>query len=538
MKKKEQEPIYKKLLRLSADDRLSAAILLPLSVFLLDLGVLSLKWRMVHDSPLFHYVSFLSQRHNYVIYKDVFETSMPGIFVFHSFITKVFGYSASAFRAVDIVWLAILLAVTWQIMKPLGKRVAWGSVVLFGLSYFQLGPMVSLQRDYIGILPVCLAVLLVTATSGGHPYRYWKSFIAGFLFGLSATIKPHLAIGLPLVLFFLWRETADNSKPSTAKRSLSGLYICLAAIMGFAIPLLTCFFWLWRNGALPYFLEMASTYLPLHLGLTYGHRAISGTDRIIYLIRSFKELGGLHIWLLPGFFGFFLAVFDLKLPRREKNLIYLLAGLTALYSIYPVFAGQFWGYHWMPFQYFVILFASLALLRIPEQLYTLRKRLFPIIILGLSVFLALDSPVSFSGQLLHIPEIYPPVAWENGRVDEITGFLKSKLKPGDRVQPLDWTGGAVHAMLLSKAQAATPYIYDYHFYHHISTPYIQKLRQHFINKFIEVMPRFVIEVDTDKPWVSGPNTTRDFKELQNILETYYSITYKGNGYNILELRKP
>jgi hypothetical protein len=533
---KKQQPlsIYEKLRRLSADDRLSYALLVPLSVYLFDVGLLSLKWRMVHDSPLFHYVAFLVDKKHLVLYKDVFETSMPGIFAFHLFIVKLFGYGDVAFRMLDITWLALLLAVTWRFMKPLGKRVAWASIVLFGVSYFQRGPMISLQRDYIGILPISVAVLLATALDHGGVYRYGKAFVIGLLFGLSATIKPHLAIGLPLVLFFLWRKTDERH---TAPTMAEGAYICLAAALGFAIPVIICLIWLWQSGALPYFLEMVSSYLPLHLGLTYEHKTVFGQDRIMYLIRSYKQLGGLHIWLLPGFIGFYLAMFDLKLSSGERNLIYLLSGLAGLYSIYPVFAGQFWEYHWMPFQYFVILFSALALLRLPEQDQARFRRLFPVGVLILAALLALDTPVDSSGKLLKVPEIYPPVAWEGGRVDKIADFLKSNLEPGDRVQPLDWTGGAVQAMLLSKACAATPYIYDYHFYHHISEPYIQLLRRRFIDSLSKTKPRFIIDVNTQKPWVSGRDTTKEFKELKSLLKKHYKVAVKGDGYKIYKIRK-
>ncbi len=102
---------------------------------------------------------------------------------------------------------------------------------------------------------------------------------------------------------------------------------------------------------------------------------------------------------------------------------------------------------------------------------------------------------------------------KDGRVDEIAAFLQSNFKPGDLVQPLDWTGGAVHAMLIARAQLATRFVYDFHFYHHISSPYIQGLRGQFIESMKETRPRFVIQITADdKPWVSGPDTTREFRK--------------------------
>ena len=127
------------------DDLVAFALLLPLTFLFTAEVTLSLKWRMVHDTPLLHYVAFLVDRFDSVVYRDVFETSMPGTFLFHLAIGKVVGYGDAGFRAIDLAWLGTLLAVTWLLMARFGQRVAWGSTVLFGLSYFQYGPSMSLQ---------------------------------------------------------------------------------------------------------------------------------------------------------------------------------------------------------------------------------------------------------------------------------------------------------------------------------------------------------------------------------------------------------
>lgn len=104
------------------------------------------------------------------------------------------------------------------------------------------------------------------------------------------------------------------------------------------------------------------------------------------------------------------------------------------------------------------------------------------------------------------------------------------------MQPLDWAGGAVHALLLSKARLATRFIYDFHFYHHVSNPYIQNLRREFVRDLEMRRPRFVVEiVGEDKPWVSGTDTTREFPALRSLLARDYRTACQGNGYVIYEL---
>lgn len=102
-----------------------------LIIFLAELA-LSLNWRMEHDTPLLHYVAFLIDQHDFVPYKDVFETSMPGTFLFHLAIGKTLGYGDTAFRVVDIAYLMLLLTATWFLVRPImGPLPALISPLLF-----------------------------------------------------------------------------------------------------------------------------------------------------------------------------------------------------------------------------------------------------------------------------------------------------------------------------------------------------------------------------------------------------------------------
>ncbi len=128
------------------------------------------------------------------------------------------------------------------------------------------------------------------------------------------------------------------------------------------------------------------------------------------------------------------------------------------------------------------------------------------------------------------------VSTSTDRAGEISRFLERNLKPGEAVQPLDWTGGALLAMLQTRAPLATSYVFDFYFYHHVSHPYIQSLRSDFMNQLREVSPRFIIEVTAiDKPWVTGEDTSRDFPELRAFLDERYFITIEREDYIIYEL---
>ena len=90
-------------------------------------------------------------------------------------------------------------------------------------------------------------------------------------------------------------------------------------------------------------------------------------------------------------------------------------------------------------------------------------------------------------------------------------------------------------MLEARAHLATPYVFDFYFYHHVSTPYIRGLRADFMKDLKQSSPRFIVEVTAiDKPWVTGGDTSRDFPELRAFLAANYSVAVRKDDYIIYE----
>ena len=99
------------------------------------------------------------------------------------------------------------------------------------------------------------------------------------------------------------------------------------------------------------------------------------------------------------------------------------------------------------------------------------------------------------------------------------------------VQSLDWVeGGSIHAMLLAEAKLATRFPYGANFYHHISSPIIQGMRESFINQLRKAPPRFIIEDERHDQWYSGIDSTHEFLELSEIVDNEYTVAYEGDGY--------
>lgn len=500
-------------------DRGIAVALITLSVLFAMEWLLSLQWRMVHDSPLNHYVAFLWQRFGMFPYRDVFEVQMPGTFLFHRTIGTLLGYGDMAFRVTDLAWLTAIQWLTWKVLRRFGREAAWAGVILFGLSYLQHGPSMSLQKDYLGVLPVMAAVLL--AASGTRRPEL-RGLGIGALFGVAACFKPHLSLGLPVVLFFLMRQGALPR--------IRVLRLLALGAAGWALPVAGAGAWVWWNDALPEFRDILGSYLPLYLELTVNHQTASGWPRVGYLFWQFKELGGQGLWLLPAGFALHRVVRDDGMNPETRRLAYLLGALTVVYAVYPLPAGQFFQYHWMPFQFFVI---ALACLSLQPHSGKVPDRLFPVAALALAAFVSLHLPADLPRQLLG----QGPKPPQGGRADEIAQFLRAHLKPGDTVQPLDWTGGSVHGMLLAEAQLATRFLYDYQFHHHVSHPEIQALRRRFLAEFRNRPPRFVIDVESGRAWVFGEDTSVRFPELERILQEGYVAVFHGDGYRILARRE-
>jgi hypothetical protein len=257
-------------------------------------------------------------------------------------------------------------------------------------------------------------------------------------------------------------------------------------------------------------------------------------ERMAYLLNQVWGLGGHALWLIPATFGIYL---------NQNRQTYLLASLALIYALYPALTGQFFPYHYIPFIYTIILIASLSLSS-NYQLPITNPSMAPLAPLRAS----LQSPISLILLTTILLTVRPSqtflrqlqgkdIATSSERSAEIADFLAENLEPGDQVQPLDWTGGTLLAMLETRAPIATSYVFDFYFYHHISNPYIQSLRADFMTQLQESKPRFIIEVTAiDKPWVTGEDTSRDFPELRKFLNENYSVTIEHEDYIIYEIR--
>ena len=499
--------------------RITTIALILLAALLIAQAAFSLQWPIAHDAAPLLYEAFLMQN-GQVPYKDFFDFQMPGSFFAYSIIGIVSNFGPLRIRILDLILLAAILITTYFAMRRFGKFTALAAPILFALKYLQGGPNLSLQREYIVLIFISLSIWIGVSDS----LTFRKRLMLGLLYGLAATLKPHAALGLlPFLLF----DIADLKQRRELTLSSLAKQIIFPITLGFAIPISLITLYLAITNSLSPLIDIILNYVPLYTQIN-GEMAITPSgERMAYLLNQAWGLGGNALWLIPAAFGIYL--------NRNRQ-TYLLASLALIYAIYPALTGQFFPYHYIPFIYTIILVASLALSvegqksKVPT--FDFRLSTLAIVTL-LLVTLATVRPSQTVIRQLEGKDI----AIAADRAAQISTFLEKNLEPGDQVQPLDWTGGSLLAMLENRAPIATSYVFDFYFYHHVSNPYIQSLRADFMTQLQESKPRFIIEVTAiDKPWVSGEDTTRDFPELRAFLNEYYSVTMEKEDYIIYERR--
>ena len=333
-------------------------LLILLAALLIVQAGFSTQWPITHDEAPLLYEAFLMQSEGRVPYRDIFDFQMPGSFAAYYLLGRLSGFSGYfRLRILDLGILAALLTITFLhvVRGGFGKPAAFAAALLFGLKYLQGGAYMSLQREYLLLIFIALAILINMRDVLTFKHR----LLIGFFFGLAAVIKPHAAIGLIPILLFDITDMLQRRKLTLLNAATISI---LPASAGFAIPVFMVLAWLAFTGALTPFLDIARNYWPLYAQVNGQMEITAQSTRIPFLLTQSLKLGGHAIWLLPALIGIYLV------PQQQKRQAYLLASLALCYAIYPAFSGQFFEYHYIPFVYFIVLLASLTLVSHTESL--------------------------------------------------------------------------------------------------------------------------------------------------------------------------
>ncbi len=487
-------------------------------LFLIIVGQ-SVTWPVVDDLAYLQYCGYLFAEHGLIPYKDFYDFQMPGTHLLFSALVWVVGVSALKWRLLDIVLTSLLLITTvlWM-KKKFNWQVALFGSQLIGYMYFSFGPNWSMQRDFIMLLPISLALVLLAAVK--HKSLYRTCWCIGLLFGLSAAIKPQAAIGLPLVLFMAELEVRE--KDASPKVSfLRLIYLSLSGFSGFLLPLALMFLWLYYTESLYPFLDIWTNYLPCYNSLLGWDVCESIYERIAFTSKNYVKFGGYGILIAPLTLSLYFTLFFSSASRSQKRWALFLTALAFVYSINVAMAGKFFPYHWLPVFYFFILVASLCIAALGQEMRTSAK-IFPIMVLLISSAI-LFRPSGFALR----PLIGHPVSIERD-LDRLVGCLTTGDSTPRSLQVLAHNGTAHRAAILSKSIAGSRFLTDTIFYVNEQSPTVQELRQRFLKEILAKKPEFILEGGCQV----RSKTSDGFPELQRTIRENYSIVCEKGEFKV------
>jgi hypothetical protein len=460
---------------------------------------LSLPWPLVHDAPIMHYVA---QRiaDGAVPYRDLFDMNQPGAHLVHGAVVRVFGDGDLAWRLFDLGWLALTCATLARLAWSWGTTAAAGAAALFGTYHLAGGAWQAGQRDFLLCVFLLGAATAIVPWLEQTPGSSWRPGLAGLLLGAGITLKPHAALfagALGAMVFVVARRRR------AVPRALA-LYAAGAGVAPLAVLA-----WLHARGGLGAWWNTVVSYLiPLYSRL---HRP---DDWGFWRVEVWLALGAAVALSLAA------AVWYGRFAWRHT-----IAGLGLVYGVVH-FVGQRkgWEYHLYPLAAFAAVLAFSEM----EALLARRQVLF-----GGLVVVSLVTTGALVARRGHETVNAAWIRDKEALVRQLVDDLAARRKADDTIQVFDTTEGGVHALLRLHARQPTRFLYDFHFFHDVDHPTIQRLRAELMHDLTARPPRFVVVFD--RGWPSGgPDRLRGFPTLSRFLEDGYRTAVRRPGYVVLE----
>jgi hypothetical protein len=481
----------------------TALAILATGAAVMALAVGSLGWPLVHDGPLMHYIAQRLLAGD-APYRDLFDMNMPGAYLLHAAGLVLFGQGGGGFRALDLAVLAVTLLGLAAALSPFGAWAGSAAVALFALYHLAAGAWNAGQRDLVLCLPLAWAsAALVAHVATG---RIGLLGMAAVALGAGVCIKPHGLLLAPLLVLLAWRC-------GPGRRLVAGA----AVLCGLAGPIVVALAWVARAGGLPAFADVVAGYLvPLYSRV--GREGFLEAARLYrYGLPALAGVGG---WALAGL----LTLASLR--RLDGRAGILVAGLG--YGVlHFVGQGKGWEYHLYPAVLFGVALGAAGL----GSAIRAGRPLAGALLVGILAFTAASLAVKGAGNV--------EAGWIAAKVDHaraLADALRSLVSAGETIQVLDTTGGGIHALYLLGARQPTRFLYDFHFYHDVETPYVQRLRAELLAGLAARPPAAVVLFE--HAWPTGGYERLDgFPELAAWLGAHYHVLGERDGYRIYAARR-
>jgi hypothetical protein len=467
------------------------AVLSILSCFFI---VRTLRWPLVGDASLIHYVVFLIQT-GHAPYRDIVDINMPGMYLVDWAVIKYFGGGSLAWRFFDFFLVGIaalsMLAIAW----PYNRLAGVFAAALFLLVHGRDGVAQTGQRDLI------IAVLLLASVAflflAVRSKTLWLTTFTGLFAGLAATIKPTAAL---FALGFL-----ISALMVTRKSNLPLWRIIIFSITGFIVPIVIVAIFLYREHALMAFWNILHGLVPYHASLDHRHQSF-------LILHSISPL-------LPLVFPWLYFVVKTRCWRNWEHATLLIAIACGLLS----YSIQRKGY---PYHRYPLLAFLLLSMGIIFTLSCRRK--------------GLDRFLGGSALLVGVLVIAPVSAVMATRYDwhnqEFITMLQSDLNQlggatlSNHVQCMDTTAGCINTLYRMNLVQSTGSLYDCYFFAPRQTDVTAEIRTRFWNE-LQINPPHVFVV-SDQFCLGG---SKSYNKLGNWPQF---SQYLEDNYILLEERTP
>jgi hypothetical protein len=398
---------------------------LVLALSLLTAAYESAQMPLFLDAPLMHFIAQQIVDRGVVPYRDVIDMNGPVTLIVHTFLYRVFGSGDTPWQVFCFLltlWSAgICLYLGWSAHR---RRQLF---LLFFVSIFIVYLAIPLffqagQRDWLGACLVLSAVAFVLKEPLQKQGVSW--FLAGLFLGLAIGVKPNFALFcLPFLVF-----GASKKAPALPHH-----------------PWLRLLYWIWG----------------VSVGCLLSFGAVEDWfEMMLYNATEYRTIGRLplskifinFLWTSASAFLAASLFFILPLYRFEKSVIVFLLLLVTAGVLHYFTQGR--GYEYHAFPMLLLAAASIAFSLKPPFHDGSRLALLGVLVLCLQLAVKLYDPFEERPITRHFID---------ARQQQITQMKQwmTSLPPEVRIQPLDTTGGVVHAMLLAGRPLASPLMYDF-----------------------------------------------------------------------------
>lgn len=433
----------------------------------------TLRWPLVGDAPLMHYVVFLMD-HGRAPYREIQDINFPGTYALEWAAMHLLGPGAAGWRAFDLLLLAVSGAAMVAIAWPLDWLAGIYGAALFALLHLRDGPPDTGQRDLTmaALLLASAAFLLAAGRRTKTPRARAGAAVAfGLLAGAAVTVKPSAAgFAVVFAAMLAWRLR------SLGERVAAPL---LAACVGLAAPVAACGVFLVHEQAL-------ADFWRINRGLVVYHASLGRPSLLVLVVGSFPSV--LLAAAVPAF-----AVAGGMRPWRAAQVgdrsgrweyAVLAAGFVLGCASY-VLQGKPFPYHRYPAEAFLALGCGLLLAAALKREGWMRWTA----VLGLAAGAFYLAPAS--------ARIACRFDWRNQEFNrmleaDLANLTAQRGSLEQKVQCVDMTSGCLNTLYNVRLLQATGYLYDCYLFEEKPSPVREDYRAGFWSAMEKAKPEVLV----------------------------------------------